>query len=54
MKPTVPLWRITGTRHGREFTVRVRAADYFEALRKGSRAPHWMVVTSVFLLEEPE
>jgi hypothetical protein len=34
------------------FAVRVRAADHNEAVRKGSHAPHMLVVRSVCLIDE--
>jgi hypothetical protein len=46
------LWKITGTNKGRVFTVKVRAADHDEAVRKGSTAPHMLVVRDCVLIDE--
>jgi hypothetical protein len=46
------LWQITGTRHGRTFSVKVRARSYNEAVRLGSTT-HMLVVRDCVLLDAP-
>lgn len=47
------LWKVTGTRHGRSWSVRVRAEDHNAAVRKGSHHPHMLAVRDVVLVDEP-
>jgi hypothetical protein len=47
------LWRVTGTdRHQVARTIKVRAADHNEAVRKGSQSPNCLGVRECVLLED--
>jgi hypothetical protein len=45
---TAPLWRVTGiSRNGQPYTIKVRASDHDEAIRKGRPNPEMQVVSVV-------
>lgn len=51
MDKTLRLWRITGTRGGKLWTMKIRAADWAQAVRLGSTRL-MLVVRDVVLIDE--
>jgi len=50
---TLRLWKIVGTRASGEWAIRIRAADYFDAVRKARRrAPYGTRIHTVVLIGE--
>jgi hypothetical protein len=45
------LWRVTGKRNGKLFTVRLRADNHNEAVKRGSHHPYMLVVRDVVLID---